>query len=81
MRITARNLRRIILEEMAKADRNSQRRQIQEGTAERPINASPALINRIIKEELAKFQQQKRLSEARRRKALAKKRNETVYYY
>ena len=81
MRITARNLRRIILEEMIKADRNSKRRQLKEGTAERPINASPALINRIIKEELAKFQKQKRLAESRRRRALAKKRNETVYYY
>ena len=81
MRITARNLRRIILEEMAKVDSRNQRRHLKEGTAERPINASPALINRIIKEELARFQHQKRLTEAKRRRALAKKRNETVYYY
>ena len=88
MRISARMLRKIILEEMRKADNN--KRRLQEGTAERPINATPALINRIIKEELAKFQRQKRLAEskrrrklaeARRRRALAKKRNETIYYY
>ncbi len=90
MRLSARMLRKIILEEMHKVDSKKRSRRLQEGTAERPINATPALINRIIKEELARFQRQKRLAEskrrrklaeARRRRALAKKRNETVYYY
>ena len=89
MRIPAKMLRKIILEEIDRANNRKNRRRLQEGTAERPINATPALINRIIKEELARFQHQKRLAEskrrrlaeARRRKALAKKRNETVYYY
>jgi len=90
MRITARLLRKIILEEISKADNRKSRRRLQEGTAERPINATPEMINKIIKEELARFQHQKRLAESkrrrklaesRRRRALAKKRNETVYYY
>lgn len=81
MRISARMLRKIILEEMNKIDSKKRRRRLQEGTAERPINATPALINRIIKEELVRFQRQKRLAESKRRRALAKKRNETVYYY
>ena len=86
MRITASMLRRIIAEEISKSKRQS----LREGTAERPIHATPQLINRIIKEELELHRRQKRLAKARRLKSLRerrlaearrRRRAENVYYY
>jgi len=73
MRISQKQLRQIILQEMRKASR--QKRVIKEGTSERPIQITPELLNRIIREEYALHQKRQRLAEARRRK------NNTVYYY
>ena len=65
MRLTSTMLRRIIAEEIQKFDRQ---KLLPEGTAERPIHATPEYINRIIKEELAMHQRRQRLAEARRRR-------------
>ena len=46
MRITQRELRRMIIQEMRKLQRD----RLQEGTAERPVQVTPALLNRIIRE-------------------------------
>ena len=64
MKLTARNLRRIILEEM----NNVKRQNLQEGTYERPIRITPDYLNRIIREEYSAFQDHKRLAEARQRR-------------
>ena len=79
MKITQRMLRKIIAEEIQKANR----RNLKEGTIDRPVNVTPEFINRIIREEYAAYQNQKRIVEARRRRRLAeaKRRKETVYYY
>lgn len=84
MRITARQLRQIIAEEIQK----SKNRALTEGTAERPIRVTPQFINRIIKEELTLHRKRQRLAEARRRirarrlaEAKRRRKNETVYYY
>lgn len=85
MRITARQLRKIIAEEIQKANRGN----LAEGTAERPVKVTPQFINRIIKEELTLLRRQQRLSEARRRRVKARRlaeakrrrKSETVYYY
>jgi len=63
MKLTTRNLRRIILEEM----NNIKRQRLQEGTYERPVRITPDYLNRIIREEYSAFQDRKRLAEARRR--------------
>tara|TARA_B100001094_G_C18167778_1_gene793189 strand:+ start:2148 stop:2402 length:255 start_codon:yes stop_codon:yes gene_type:complete len=84
MRITARQLRQIIAEEIQK----SKNRTLAEGTSERPIRVTPQFINRIIKEELTLQRKQQRLAEARRRirarrlaEAKRRRKNEPVYYY
>lgn len=86
MRISQKQLRQIILQEMSKASR--QKRVIKEGSAERPIKITPQLLNRIIREEYALHQRRQRLAEARRRRLRAERlaearsrKNDTVYYY
>lgn len=84
MRLTSTMLRRIIAEEMQKLNN---RQVVAEGTAERPIQATPAYINKIIKEELEAFHRSQRLAESRRRRirarrlAEARRRREERYYY
>ena len=70
MRITQRELRRMIIQEM----RNIQRERLQEGTAERPVQVTPALLNRIIREEYEAHQRRQRLAESRRRRARGSRR-------
>ena len=65
MRITQKELKRMIIQEM----RNVQRERLQEGTAERPIRVTPQLLNRIIREEYEAHQRRQRLAEARRRRS------------
>jgi hypothetical protein len=79
MKITQRMLRKIILQEIKK----SNKRNIAEGSEKKPIRVTPAYINRLIREEYAAFQNQKRIVEARRRRRLAeaRRRKETVYTY
>tara|TARA_B100000902_G_C26756961_1_gene643708 strand:- start:297 stop:536 length:240 start_codon:yes stop_codon:yes gene_type:complete len=79
MKITQRMLRKIISEEIKK----SNKRNIAEGSKDRPVRVTPAYINKLIREEYAAFQNQKRIVEARRRRRLAeaRRRKETVYFY
>ena len=63
MRITPRELKTMIIQEM----RNVQRERLQEGSAERPINVTAEMLNRIIREEYEAHQLSQRLSELRRR--------------
>ena len=65
MRITQRELKRMIIQEM----RNVQRERLQEGSAERPIQVTAELLNTIIREEYEAHQYRQRLAEARRRQA------------
>ena len=66
MRITKQTLRKLIIQEIKNVQRQ---RRLQEGTAERPIQVTPELLNRIIREEYVRHQKRQRLAEARRRKA------------
>lgn len=83
MRLTQRELRRIIMQEMRKMDN----RVMQEGTAERPIRLTAETLNRIIREEYEAHTQRQRLAESRRRRirarrlAEARRRREERYYY
>ena len=78
MRLTANNLKRIILEEMHNVRLN-------ESAIERPVRITPQYLNRIIREEYEAHQQRQRLSEARRlrrrRIAEARRRQSQKYYY
>ena len=65
MRITQRELKKMIIQEM----RNLQRERLQEGSAERPIRVTPEILNRIIREEYEAHQRRQRLAEARRRRS------------
>ena len=78
MRITKTQLKRMIIQEM----RNIQRqKRLQEGTKSRPIKVTPAILNRIIREEYAAFKKQQRLVESRRRRAAqARRRNRRSAY-
>ena len=76
MKINARQLRRIILEEM----RNINKQNLQEGTAERPVKITAEYLNRIIREEYTAFQNQKRLVEARRRRIAESRRRRLNRY-
>ena len=71
MRITPEMLRRIIKEEMSKANKSER---LQEGTSNRPIQITSKYLNRIIREEYTAFKNLQKLSEA-------KKNKENVYYY
>ena len=77
MKITARQLRRIILEEM----QNVNRQNLQEGTAERPIKITPEYLNSIIREEYSKFKNRQRLAESRRRRRIAEARRRRLNRY
>lgn len=83
MRLTALELRRMIMQEMKKM--NS--RVMQEGTTERPIRITTETLNRIIREEYEAHTRRKRLAEARQRRirarrlAEARRRREERYYY
>ena len=77
MRINARQLRRIILEEM----QNVNKQNLQEGTFERPVRITPDYLNRIIREEYTAFQNQQRLAEARRRRRIAESRRRRLNRY
>ena len=97
MKINQKMLRKIILQEIRKA--NSGKRRIAEGSRGNPVKVTTALINRLIREEYAAFKNQQRIVEARRRRlvearrrrliqakrrrrlAEARRRKETVYYY
>ena len=74
MKITTRRLKQIIAEEYARAEQaklrraKRHRRNLQEGTRENPVQVTPQLLNRIIREEYEAFQQMQRLAEARRRR-------------
>ena len=69
MRITKQNLRQMIIQEIK--NMRSQKR-LQEGTAERPIQMTPEVLNRIIKEEFEAHNKRQRLAEARRLRARAR---------
>tara|TARA_B100000212_G_scaffold9485_2_gene7011 strand:+ start:1462 stop:1680 length:219 start_codon:yes stop_codon:yes gene_type:complete len=62
MKLTESTLKRIILEEQAKL-------------TGMPMKVTPEYINRIIKEELEAFNQEKRLQESRRRRIQEAARN------
>ena len=62
MKLTASQLKKIIAEEIQKANRN---KVIKEGTSENPIQITPDYLNRIIKEEYEIFTCEQRLAEAR----------------
>ena len=66
MRITRENLRRMIIQEMRNVSRQ---KRLQEGSAERPIQVTAEVLNRIIREEYARYQKRQRHAEARRRRA------------
>lgn len=70
MKITARELKRIIAEEIRKA---SSKKVIQEGTKENPVKITAEYLNRIIKEEYEAFNRRQRLAEARRRRVRARR--------
>ena len=67
MKLTPEMLRRIIKEEITRADR--QQKSLAEGTVNNPIQITPEYLNRLIREEYAAAQNRQRLAEARRRRA------------
>lgn len=67
MRLTEKQLRRIIFEEMQLLN-NNRRQKLQEGTSSNPVKITAEMLNRIIKEEYVAFTKRKRLAEARRRR-------------
>jgi hypothetical protein len=66
----------IIAEEVAKAElqkriierRRARLSESRNKSSNRVVEATPSMINRIIREELEVYQQEKRLAEARRRR-------------
>ena len=84
MRISQRQLRRIILEEMAahrrqqrlseSRCRRTNRRRLAEGTAGNPLRITPGYLNSLIKEEYAAFQRRQQLAESRRRQRVMQSR-------
>ena len=69
MKISSKELRKIIMEEVA-AHRAKQ--QLREGTAERPIQITADQLNDIIKEEYEAHNKRQRLAEAKRLRARAR---------
>lgn len=69
MKISNKELRKIIMEEVAA---HKAKQQLQEGTAERPIQVTPEFLNRIIKEEYEAHNKRQRLAEAKRLRARAR---------
>ena len=70
MKITSKELRRIIMEEVAA--HSAKKQQLQEGTADRPIQMTAEALNRIIKEEYEAHNKRQRLAEAKRLRARAR---------
>ena len=70
MRITQKELRNMIIQEMKsiKAER------LVEGSRENPVVATPDLINQIIKEEFEAFQTRRKLAEAKKRSRILRNR-------
>jgi len=67
MKLTAENLRRIVLEEMA-AYKNEQQR-LAESKANQPIQLTAEYLNQIIREEYDAHERRQRLAESRRRRS------------
>jgi len=73
MKISQKQLRRIIMEEMTAYKRQQlaesrKRQRLTEGTKENPIQITAAYLNALIKEEYAAFQTKQRLAESRRQR-------------
>lgn len=64
MKLTAKNLRRIVLEEMTAYKKEQQR--LTEGTAQNPVRVTPEYLNQLIREEYAAFERSSRLTESNR---------------
>mgnify|MGYP001467414202 FL=1 len=60
MKLTKDILRKIIIEEMNK----SQKEIIKEGTEENPVNMTPDMLNKIIREEYSAHQRRQKLLES-----------------
>ena len=60
MKLTKDILRKIIIEEMNK----SQKEVIKEGTEENPVNMTPDMLNKIIREEYSAHQRRQKLLES-----------------
>lgn len=70
MKISQKQLRRIIMEEMIAHRRQKlaeSRRHLAEGTEGNPIQITAAYLNALIKEEYAAFEAKRHLAESRRR--------------
>ena len=83
MRISQRQLRRIIMEELsaqqrqkrlAESRRKRSGRRLAEGTAGNPLQITPEYLNSLIKEEYAAFQRRQQLAESRRRQRASQSR-------
>ncbi len=70
MRITQKELRNMIAEEM----KNIKSERLVEGSQSNPVVATPELINQIIKEEFEAFQTRQKLAEAKKRSKIIKNR-------
>ena len=69
MKISSKELRRIIMEEVAA---HKAKQQLQEGSAERPVQVTAEFLNKIIKEEYEAHNKRQRLAEAKRLRARAR---------
>jgi hypothetical protein len=73
MKLTERTLKRIIAEEMSRAEsekrtlQRRRRRRLAEGTRSNPVYMTPERINAIIAEEYELYMHKQRLAESRRR--------------
>jgi len=78
MKISQRQLRRIIMEELAAEQHQKRlaesRSQLAEGTAGNPLQITPEYLNSLIKEEYAAFQRKQQLAESRRRQRASQSR-------
>lgn len=75
MRITQKELKRMIIEEMHNlSPRKSHKLRLAEGSSANPVVVTPALLNQIIKEEFEAYQTRQRLAEAKKRSRLLKSR-------
>jgi hypothetical protein len=60
MKLTKDILRKIIIEEMNK----SQKEVIKEGTEENPVRITPDMLNKLIREEYSAYQRRQKLLES-----------------
>jgi len=70
MRITQRQLKRMIIEEM----RSIKAKRLVEGSSAMPVVVTPELLNQIIKEEFEAFQTRQKLAEAKKRSRVLRNR-------